>query len=231
MRGGFAKSIAHNRKGTLLISTAHIKPKLWNSEPREFQPTAIHQWLARRRITISLVGFTTLILINVFVVRTIPRNPLAITSVGSLLGSGLLLIGLAVRSWSAGTLKKSRELTMVGPYSLVRNPLYVGSFLMMMGFCILCRDWPTMLFVAGPLSYLYWKQVRFEEDKLSRMFPLQWGDYIKSTPRFVPVRLNRAVLGGWSLFEWQRNREYQAILASLAGVAAIWLWFALRTSV
>ncbi|MEZ6074586.1 MAG: hypothetical protein R3C56_02605 [Pirellulaceae bacterium] len=100
---------------------------------------------------------------------------------------------------------------------MVRNPLYVGSFLMMMGFCILCRDWPTMLFVAGPMSYLYWKQVRFEEDKLSRMFPLQWDDYIQSTPRFIPVRLNRAVLGGWSLFEWQRNREHQAIVASLLG--------------
>ena len=231
MRGGFANFIVHNRKGTLLISTAHIKPTRWDSEPAAFQPTAIHQWLARRRITISLVGFTTLVLLNVFVMRTIPRNPLAITSLGSLVGSGLLLIGLAVRSWSAGTLNKSRELTMVGPYSLVSNPLYVGSFLMMMGFCVLCRDWPTMLFVAGPMSYLYWKQVRFEEDKLSRMFPLQWGDYIKSTPRFVPVRLNRAVLGGWSLFEWQRNREHQAIVASLLGVAGVWVWFALRTSV
>ncbi len=170
-------------------------------------------------------------LLNVFVMQTIPRNPLAFTSLGSLLGSGLLLAGLAVRSWSAGTLNKSRELTVVGPYSLVRNPLYVGSFLMMMGFCILCRDWPTMLFVAGPMSYLYWKQVRFEENKLSRLFPMQWSDYIKTTPRFIPLRLNRAVLGGWSMFEWQRNREYQAIVASLCGVAAVWLWFVLRTAV
>ena len=176
------------------------------------------------------MGFTTLVLLNVFVIQTIPHNPLALTSLGSLLGSGLLLAGLAVRSWSAGTLNKSRELTMVGPYSLVRNPLYVGSFLMMLGFCILCRDWPTLLFVAGPMSYLYWKQVRFEEDKLSRMFPLQWGAYVTGTPRFVPVRFNRAVLGGWSLFEWQRNREYQAIVASLCGVAAVWYWYVLRTA-
>lgn len=162
--------------------------------------------------------------------RTIPRNPLALTSLGSLLGSGLLLIGLVVRSWSAGTLNKARELTMVGPYSLVRNPLYVGSFLMMMGFCILCRDWPTMFFVAGPMSYLYWKQVRLEEENLSRAFPKHWAEYVGRTPRFVPVRLSRDVVGGWSWAQWRRNREYQAIVASLLGVVAVWGWFAICTS-
>ena len=119
---------------------------------------------------------------------------------------------------------------MVGPYALVRNPLYVGSFLMMMGFCILCRDWPTMLFVAGPMSYLYWKQVRFEEENLSRAFPTQWREYVQRTPRFIPIRLSRAVWGGWALAQWRRNREYQAIAASLLGVLAVWGWFALRTA-
>lgn len=177
------------------------------------------------------MGFTTLVLFNILVMRTIPRNPLALTSLGSLLGSGLLLTGLVVRSWSAGTLNKARELTMVGPYSLVRNPLYVGSFLMMMGFCILCRDWPTMFFVAGPMSYLYWKQVRLEEENLSRAFPTHWAEYVGRTPRFVPVRLSRDVVGGWSWAQWRRNREYQAIVASLLGVLAVWGWFVICTSV
>ncbi len=118
---------------------------------------------------------------------------------------------------------------MVGPYALVRNPLYVGSFLMMTGFCILCRDWPTLLFVCGPMLYLYWKQVRYEEEKLSRMFPNQWDDYIQRVPRFVPFRINSGVLAGWSFFEWRRNRESNAIIASLAGVVAVGVWFAVRT--
>ena len=120
-------------------------------------------------------------------------------------------------------------MTIVGHYDLVRNPLYVGSFLMMSVFCILCHDWPTLLFVCGPMVYLYWKQVRYEEVNLARMFPSQWNDYIQRVLRFVPYRINSGVFAGWSLFEWQRNREYNAIIASLAGVVAVGVWFAVRT--
>lgn len=195
-----------------------------------FQPSSIHRWLSRRRIAISLVGFTTLTLFNVFAMQTVPHNPLMLTNPGSLLGLALLLSGLIVRSWSAGTLNKSRELTTFGPYALVRNPLYVGSFFMMMGFCILCRDWPTLLFVAGPMSYLYWKQVRMEEEKLSRFFPAQWSDYVQQTPRFIPRRFTPTCFSGWSLFEWRRNREYKAIAASVIGIVAIWAWHFMHTA-
>lgn len=230
MRGGFANSTGHNRKGTRIISSAQIDSTGCSAEPGGLQPTSIHRWLSRRRIAISLVGFTSLTLVNVLLVQTVPHNPLRLSSPGSRLGMGLLLTGLVVRTWSAGTLNKSRELTTYGPYALVRNPLYVGSFLMMMGFCVLCRDWPTLLFVAGPMSYLYWKQVRLEEEKLSRFFPAQWSDYVQDTPRFIPRRLKPTCFSGWSWFEWQRNREYKAIAASLLGVVAIWAWYVVRSA-
>ncbi len=141
----------------------------------------------------------------------------------------LVASGLGLRSWSAGTLNKSRELTTVGPYALVRNPLYVGSFLMMIGFCLLCRDWLMLAFVAGPLAMLYWYQVRFEEQSLKHLFPNQWSDYVDSTPRFFPSRLSGQVMAGWSLAEWLRNREYKAIAASSLGLVAVWMWFLMRT--
>ncbi len=190
------------------------------------QPT----WLARRRIAISLIGFTTLVVFNVFVRQTIPNNPMAIDQLPVALALSLLLIGLGIRSWSAGTLDKSRTLTTVGPYSLVRNPLYVGSFLMMIGFCILCRDWPTLAFAAGPMAVVYWFQVRFEEKRLARLFPNQWPDYVRSTPRFFPNRLSKRILAGWSLAEWLRNREYKAIAASSTGLVGVFMWFLWRTS-
>lgn len=230
MHGGFANSIGHNCKGTRIISSAPINSTSCPVEPGAFEPTSIHRWLSRRRIAISLVGFTALTLFNVLIAQTVPHNPLALASPGSSLGIGLLLLGLVVRSWSAGTLNKSRQLTTFGPYALVRNPLYVGSFLMMMGFCVLCRDWLTLLFVTGPMSYLYWKQVRLEEEKLSRLFPDQWYDYVAHTPRFIPRRLALTCFSGWSLFEWQRNREYKAMLASTLGIAAVWAWHAMRTA-
>jgi protein-S-isoprenylcysteine O-methyltransferase Ste14 len=192
-------------------------------------PSAWHHWLVRRRIVASLIGFTVLVSFNAFVQRNIPLNPFALHDPRVLVSMTLIVAGLMVRTWSAGTLNKSRELTTTGPYALVRNPLYLGSFSMMIGFCVLCRDIPTLIFVVGPMAFLYWLQVRFEEERLYRMFSWQWERYAGQTPRFIPRTMRKEALGGWSLFEWLRNREYNAIAASLMGVVAIFVWHYLRT--
>jgi protein-S-isoprenylcysteine O-methyltransferase Ste14 len=171
-----------------------------------------------------LIGFTSLILLNVFVLRTVPLNPLEITQPWVAVGQSLLVLGLAIRSWSAGTLMKSRELTTVGPYAVVRNPLYFGSFLMMFGFCILCRDWATLAFVAGPLLILYWVQVQIEEKRMAEMFPAQWPNYFATVPRFLPRLYARQAFTGWSASGWLGNREYQAMGASIVGLVAVYVW-------
>jgi protein-S-isoprenylcysteine O-methyltransferase Ste14 len=184
--------------------------------------------MARRRIAISLTGFVVLVAYNVCIKQTIPLNPLALGEFPVVLAHLMLLTGLAIRSWSAGTLNKSRELTTVGPYALVRNPLYVGSFFMMFAFCLFCRDWPTLVFVAGPMAFLYWLQVRFEEHRLANLFPSQWPAYAQRTPRFFPTRFSREALQGWSLSEWKRNREYRGLLASGIGMLAVAAWYYAR---
>ncbi|MCA9134402.1 MAG: isoprenylcysteine carboxylmethyltransferase family protein, partial [Planctomycetales bacterium] len=201
-----------------------LQASTWESEQTTFVPAALHNWLARRRVALSLIGFTTLITYNFAIRQTVPYNPLAVGEPLVILALLLLGTGLAIRSWSAGTLNKSRELTMVGPYAVLRNPLYVGSFLMMFAFCLLCRDWLTMAFVAGPLSFLYWLQIRFEERRLANMFASQWPEYARQTPRFLPRRWSRQALQGWSRFEWQRNREYRTIAATGLGLAAVFAW-------
>ncbi len=90
--------------------------------------------LIRRRILISAVLFGLLIAQDV----AYGPKPLDVANYRdpwALLGGLLVVGGLALRSWSAGILRKNAELTMAGPYGLIRNPLYVGSFLMMFGFC------------------------------------------------------------------------------------------------
>ncbi len=204
--------------------TTRASSSSWDAGVTWVSPEVVN-WFARRRIAISLIGFTSLVVFNILIVRTVPYNPLHITQTPVAVALLCLLIGLGIRSWSAGTLNKSRELTTCGPYALVRNPLYVGSFLMMFGFCLLCRDWPTLLFVAGPMSALYWLQVRFEERRLSQLFPEQWPGYVRSVPRFIPTRWQPTVIGGWTVREWLRNREYQAVAASVVGVVGVYGWY------
>src|SRR5262245_40236752 len=82
--------------------------------------------LVRRRVPISLVLFFALVLLDLLVFRSRPRNVLNVAD--PFAGGGVLLIlaGLAVRTWAAGTLRKQRELAVTGPYAWVRHPLYCG---------------------------------------------------------------------------------------------------------
>ena len=94
----------------------------------------------------------------------------------------------------------------------------------MFAFCLLLRDWPSFAFVVGPLSILYWVQVRFEEARLARLFPNDWPAYARQVPRIVPRRWVAAASTGWSLIEWRRNREYNALVMSLVALLAIYVW-------
>jgi len=48
-----------------------------------------------------------------------------------------IFAGIFLRTWSAGCIVKKSKLTTLGPYSIVRHPLYLGSFLTGIGFTIL----------------------------------------------------------------------------------------------
>lgn len=184
-------------------------------------------WVVNRRIKLSFLAFSLLVGINLLVLQTHPFDPLDIKN--PIVAASLISLatGILVRSWAAGTLHKSQELTTVGPYAVVRNPLYLGSFLMMLGFCMVMRDTFAILFIVGPIAILYWLQIRAEEANLSQWFPNDWKYYMCSTPRILPrlsaLTVNAQKLGtGWSLRQWTKNREYNALVASLLGVITLW---------
>jgi len=196
-------------------SVSTIYPSAWLS--------SIAQFLIRRRILISGLIFAGLIVEDV-VTGTQPHDLANLRDPFAVAGGLLVLTGLALRSWSAGVLHKDKELTTRGPYRLIRNPLYVGSFLMMFGFCTLIDDPENLFFILGPVLWLYIVKVRQEERLLSGRFPQQWAEYARTTPRFIP-RLNLVDLrSDWRLAQWMRSREYQACGATLLALVALKIW-------
>jgi protein-S-isoprenylcysteine O-methyltransferase Ste14 len=142
----------------------------------------------------------------------------------TVVGLGLIAAGLALRSWAAGILHKHTQLTTSGPYALIRHPLYVGSFLMMIGFCTLVDDKENIWFVLGPFVALYFLHILKEERNLAGKFGEEWKKYADSVPRLLPRRLRTGGTARWSLNQWTRNREYQALGAASLGLLAIEAW-------
>lgn len=203
-------------------SVAQSAPTAADASEASQAPLSLGQRMVRRRIMLSVVLFGGLLLLD-FLQGDEPRDVSAITQPAVALGWLSILLGLGLRSWAAGTLRKQKVLAVGGPYGLVRNPLYVGSFAMMIGFGLLVADWWVVPVLAGPVAWLYWRTVRSEEQRLAELFPQEWPAYAASVGRFVPRRLV-LVPGEWSLRQWLANREYQAWLGTALALVALKLW-------
>jgi protein-S-isoprenylcysteine O-methyltransferase Ste14 len=185
-------------------------------------------FLVRRRVRLTAFLFVLLLIEDVWN-HTDPHNLANLTDFKVLLGLGLVFSGLALRSWAAGTLHKRRQLTTSGPYGMVRHPLYIGSFMMMVGFCQLIGDAENIWFVAGPVLGLYIIRALHEEKYLAARFPNQWNDFARKVPRFFPRRLPSQLFSSWKLRQWINNREYQAVSAVLLGLVALQIWQFIET--
>ncbi len=186
-------------------------------------------FLLHRRVRITVILFALLMLEDVWN-RVDPHNLANLTDYKVLLGLGLVFGGLALRSWAAGTLHKRTELTTSGPYGLVRHPLYIGSFMMMVGFCQLIDDAENIWFVVGPVLVLYVYRALSEEKVLAAAFPNQWDEFARLVPRFFPRRLPKELFATWDFKQWAKNREYNAVSAVFLGLVALQIWQFLETS-
>lgn len=180
-------------------------------------------FLLRRRVRITAFIFIALVAEDLLT-RVQPHNLLHVHDYKVAIGLALVFTGVALRSWAAGTLQKRKQLATSGPYQLVRHPLYVGSYLMMVGFCILVDDAENIWVVLGPILFLYILRAISEERFLASIFPEQWPAFAKAVPRFIPRRIPQAAFADWSFSQWLANREYQALGAAFLGLAAIQLW-------
>jgi len=178
--------------------------------------------LLHNRVRITVLIFTALAIENL-VARVDPHSLVNVTDYHVTLGLGLIVAGLAVRSWAAGTLRKHSQWATTGAYAIVRHPLYIGSSCMMLGFCQLLDDPLDFCFVLIPILLLYLRAVH-EEKHIAAAFPNEWPAYAANVPRLVPRRLPSHTFENWRFNQWLVNREYEAVLATLLGLLAMQMW-------
>lgn len=181
------------------------------------------EWAARRRVPL---GFAMGI---AFVILSQPTFRLFT------IGGVIALLGLLLRALAAGYLEKGRVLATSGPYRHTRNPLYLGSFLMGVGFAVAAGYWLLGLAFLGFFLLIYWPVMHREETELRRRFGADFERYAESVPLFFPLLRTRSKTSDVPLaaevFRWERyrrNREYEAAFGYFLGLVFLALKLQLR---
>jgi len=102
-------------------------------------------------------------------------------------GVWFVVLGALIRLWAAGFIKKIRELATCGPYMFVRNPLYLGNFLMGLGFCLFINNMFLSLLYIFLFFIFYCGTIQEEQILLTDLFGQEYIEYKKSVPAFFPL--------------------------------------------
>jgi protein-S-isoprenylcysteine O-methyltransferase Ste14 len=143
--------------------------------------------------------------------------------IGMMVGMILIFFGEAIRIWAAGHLQKNEVLTVTGPYAYVKNPLYIGTILITMGFCIFANN--IYLLAASTFvfcfHYIPYKK-RIEGDRLRRIFGSAYDDYDQKVPEYLPRWTPYSKeKGSWRFSDFIENSEEGILLIILAGLLLI----------
>ena len=132
----------------------------------------------------------------------------------SLVAGGILVFfGEVIRVWASGHLMRTRELTTSGPYAHLRDPLYLGRLLLLVGFCVMAWGYAWILLIIGLGVFFFNYMPRKYRKEMTRLEDLYGDDYTQYAayarslvPRLKPYP--RARRRSWSLdLFWKENRE------------------------
>ena len=162
---------------------------------------SVTAWLARWRVAL---GFTFAAIVLWLATPTV-------TSM--LIGSGVALVGEAIRLWAAGHVEKSREVTRSGPYRFTRHPLYVGSTIIGVGIVVASNSWIVGAIVLLYLGTTITAAIRAEEAHLREKFG---GEYDAYASRVAPP-MRRS----FSRSRAFANREHHTIAGLVVALALL----------
>ncbi len=133
-----------------------------------------------------------------------------------IIGGVVSIIGLLIRAWAAGHVRKNQTLAISGPYAYTRNPLYLGSFFLGAGFTIASGVWWLGVIFAALFLGVYLPVMRREAQDLLGLFGKAYENYAAQVPLFFP-RLTRFRQGtsaenNFDLDLYLKYREYRAAL-------------------
>jgi protein-S-isoprenylcysteine O-methyltransferase Ste14 len=139
-----------------------------------------------------------------------------------LAGSAIAIVGLSVRAWASGHIRKAETLAISGPYAHTRNPLYLGSFLMGVGFTVASGVWWLALIFAILFLGIYFPVMRVESEDIRRVFGGDFDEYERHVPLFFPrITVWRRTGIRFDSGLYLRYREYRAAIGVAAAIGLL----------
>ena len=113
------------------------------------------------------------------------------------LGISFMLIGGILALLCAGTFvvrgrgtpapfDAPQQFVAVGPYSYVRNPMYIGGAIVLCGLGLYLHSLSILLMTLAALLLAHLFVIFYEEPTLREKFGLAYEHYCKSVPRWIP---------------------------------------------
>ncbi len=140
-------------------------------------PSAPSNWIRSRDLDTVRIGtawiFAVLLIMSA---REYPTWP----------GITLCFVGATIRLWASGYIRKDTRPAVGGPYSWVRNPLYLGTYLMAVGAALSIGNYGLTVACSIVFAVIYHFVILKEEKKLEEIFGPAYLKYCALVPRFFP---------------------------------------------
>lgn len=118
------------------------------------------------------------------------------------------------------------QLVTEGIFTHVRNPLYVGNILMLLGVGILANSLIYVAVIMPLFLFIYQAIVLAEENFLRNKFGASFDEYTKKVHRWIPNLSGIGKTFSAMSFKWKRwlIKEYNTQFVWLSGIALILLF-------
>ena len=128
-----------------------------------------------------------------------------------------------IQLWCFASLDKGRTLAFNGPYALVRNPMYLGRYFILLGGVMLLGNWWVLLLFTVVYYFYMVNRVQREEEYLRGPLGAPYEEYLRTVNRFLPgAPKPGSQLAFWDWKLLKRNHGTTNLVATLAFWAIAW---------
>lgn len=105
---------------------------------------------------------------------------------GAALGLTCLVLFVVRGNGTPAPFDAPRIFVALGPYSMARNPMYVGGWLLLFGFGLIQHSAAMVAFSVAWLALAHLFVIAYEERALASRFGSSYREYCRRVPRWIP---------------------------------------------